>query len=110
MKQAYIIRAQDATIAQNSVPLALGDLTSYSIQVEFSGASAGDLKLQVKNEGGTTWIDLPGSTQAIAAGEAHMWNTEGAGYEMVRAVWTPTAGVGTISAWGVIKENQIKGA
>jgi len=111
MKESLMFNAVDVTAGQTSTPLALGDLTTYSIHVEFSDNSiSGDLKLQVKNVDAGTWIDLPGSTQAVAAGVAHMWNTEGAGYELVRAVWTYTAGAGTMSAFGIIKENQIKGA
>lgn len=110
MKEARLIYLSDVTSTpQTSVPLSLGDLKVYSIQVDFSDNSIqGTLKLQVKLQDGANWVDLPSSTQAVTGGAAHVWNASDAGYTQVRIHWTYTAGAGTMTAHGVIKESPVK--
>lgn len=115
MKEKTILQDVDATSDVTSVPLDLGDLTNYSISVLFSGGAGnlvGSLKLQAatRDDVAASYIDIPGTTQAVAASGDHQWNVSNAAYRYVRAVWTFTSGTGNIEMVAVIVENVIKGA
>lgn len=81
----------------------LCDLTTYSIQVNFSGSDVvGTLKLQGSLDN-SIWVDISGSSQAITASADHIWDAR-AGYRYVKGVWTYTSGTGNISATIHIKQ------
>lgn len=105
-----LISAANAAVNQTSVPLRLNDLTTYSIQVDFSsGTLGGTLALEVSNNG-STWSALTGSSQVVASGVSHLWTVQGAGYDYVRVTWTASAGTGTLSSVAFLKELVVKGA
>lgn len=94
----------------SSVAYDLGDLTNYSIAVDFTGTNlAGTLKLQASNDG-TDFVDVAGSSQAITGAASHIWNVTGASYRYVRVAWAYTSGTGDITARLIAKENVVKGA
>lgn len=110
MKQYTLISAQNAAANQNSIPLSLGDLKGFAIQVTFSSATlGGTLKLQARNSETAEWIDVEDSDQTVVAGAGHLWNVEKAQYYAVRVVWTASAGAGTLTAFAVAKETRIIG-
>lgn len=99
-----------ATLASSAFDL--GDLTCYSIEVVFSGGATdlvGTLTLEASNDN-TTFTTVTGSSQAITASAAHMWNVVGAGYRWVRVRWTFTSGTGNMQAYLSVKENRVVGA
>lgn len=108
MKNELILAAVDATSNRTSGFTDLVDLTTYAIEVVFTGGAgnlAGTLKLQANlNQTSATdptplsssWVDITGSTQAITASSNHIWDVVRAGYRFVRAVWTFSSGTGDI--------------
>ncbi len=110
MRELELISAYNAGSTFQSVPLDIGDLINYSIQVAFSSATLnGTLTLEGSLDK-STWVTLPSSSQAIVSGAAHVWSVQNAGYRYVRVVWTYTSGAGTITAKAFLKEFPIKGA
>lgn len=100
MLTSQLMSTADATATQNSAGYAKGDLTTFSVQFTFSGASAGAVSLDCSNDTTnppTTWIAVSGSSVSITAGESAMINVTNAGYRWVRAKWVPSLGTGTIS-------------
>lgn len=92
-------------------PVWLGHICNYAIQLVFTGTPSGTLKLQASNDlgrqasgypetddGVSNWTDITGSSQVIAAAGNHMWQVENAGYRWVRAVYTRSAGSGTVTS------------
>jgi len=101
MLNAQLMSAANAATSKVSPPYQKGDLNNYSVQFVFSSATlAGAVSLDCSNDIGpnpTTWIQVSGSSITIAAGEAAMINVSNGAYRWVRAVWTPTAGTGTVT-------------
>lgn len=111
MKINVLIADQSAASDLNSTIQDLGDLQTFSISVDFTGADVvGVLKLQSRNDDSEVWKDISGSTQAVAASTSYFYNVQGAGYRFVRVVWDYTSGTGNILARCIVKENPIKGA
>lgn len=110
MKSYDLISAANAASNITSTQLDLGDLKDFSIHCDFSDVSLeGTLKLQSSNDN-SDYVDVTGSSQVVAAGASHMWNIGGAQYRYVRAVWTHSAGTGTLTAKAFLKELNVKGA
>ena len=93
------------------VPIYLGHISNYAIQMTFTGAPTGTFKLQCSNDPGdpnvnpldpkrwelvTHWTDIAGSSQAIAAAGDHTWQVQNAGYLWVRVVYTFASGTGSL--------------
>ena len=113
MNRKELIASTDATVDRVSVPLGLGDLKDFSIQVKFSdggGDIVGTLKLEATNDitGTLDWVDVDSSSQAIATSSSHMWNVTNANYSQVRVNWDFTSGTGNIQALGVLKEYPVR--
>lgn len=68
----------------------------YTIQINFThdGTSAGDMKLQTSVDN-AVYVDYPGSTQAVAAQTAIVWEVTSKGHRYVRVNWNNTAGTGS---------------
>lgn len=88
----------------------LGDLTTFAIAVDFTGADlAGTLYLECSNDQ-TDFVVVTGSSQAVTAAASHVWNVQNAGYRYIRVFWDYTSGTGNIAAKLVAKELYVKGA
>lgn len=110
MKNVAMISAANAGSNFTSVPIRLGDLVTFSVQVTFSsGTLNGTLKLQGSNDN-SNWSDVAGSSQAVTSGASHLWTINNAGYDYVRVDWVNSSGTGTLSAEARIKEFVVKGA
>jgi hypothetical protein len=93
-------------IAGSPVSIAIGSNNSFNatVQATFTdAAAAGTLKLQSSNDpiNPTHWNDITGASIAVAAGATV--TTPGVAnhlcYPFIRAVFTRTAGAGTITAY-----------
>lgn len=83
-------------------------VVSLSFQAFFSdAAAAGTLKLQASNDSApdrgqtafapTNWVDIPSATATVTAGGSVLITIANCCYGYVRAVWTRSAGAGTIT-------------
>lgn len=110
MQDIQLMSAANAGANATSVQATLGDLSNFSIHVDFSsGTLNGTLTLECSNDN-TDWVTVTGSTQSVASGASHMWNIANANYRYVRVVWAWTSGTGTATVRMIIKENVVKGA
>lgn len=104
MLHSQLMSQANAAVTQTSPGYQKGDLSTFSVQFVFSSAtSAGAVKLDCSNDN-TNWIAIADSSVTITAGESAMINVTNGGYRYVRAVWTPTAGTGQITADLVVLE------
>lgn len=96
-----------------SVGYDLGDLSIFSIGVDFTGGAGdlvGTLTLQAANKADFSDVTtVVNSSQAVAASASHLWNVTGAGYRFIRVFWDWTSGTGNITAKLIAKETVIKG-
>lgn len=102
----------DVTSSLNSSAIWSGTLYNAAIQVVFTGAPAGTLKLQCSEDIGnpassdelarvsnvTNWTDVKDSSQAIAGAGAHVWSFDVITHRWLRVVWTPSGGSGYITS------------
>lgn len=110
MKQNNLADAVDASVTVVSKVRDFGENKGFAIQVVFSSATlAGTLTLEGSLDG-ATFVEVAGSSQAIAAGESHLYNVANAFYTQVRVRWVRSAGTGTITIDMTEKENVVKGA
>lgn len=93
-----------------SLPLYLGNIVNFSIQLVFSGTPVGTLKLQCSSDLGNilnpgliqqsdkvvNWTDVNHSDQAISSDGTHTWNVQNVGYNWVRIVYTAVSGTGSL--------------
>ncbi len=103
--------SQTAGSDQRSSIFDLGDLSTFSIAVDFSGGAGdlvGTLYLECSNDG-TDFVVVANSSQAITVSASHMWSVTWAGYRYIRVYWDYTSGTGAIAAKLVAKENVVKG-
>jgi hypothetical protein len=106
MLEYTLLSSQSAATDITSVPLAINDLRYFSIEVTFTGSDVvGTLTLEASN-GGSTWVTVTDSSQAVTASTDHMYDVRDAGYRYVRLVWDYTSGAGNISAIAYVKQNQ----
>lgn len=105
----FPVFSAQANATANSAPILCRFLASASCQITFTDvAAAGTLKLQVSNDpvNPTNWNDLANSSVTVAAGATSVTPplTPYLAYQYIRAVWTRTAGAGTMTAqfhaWG----------
>jgi hypothetical protein len=113
MKIVNVINAgTPANVNVTGTSFDLGDLTSYSIAVDFTdgaGNLAGTLTLEASNDN-SDFVTIVGSNQAVSNSQSHVWNVTGASYRFVRPVWVYSSGTGNIKAKLVAKEQVIVGA
>lgn len=112
MRDVQLIQSVTAASDVTSVAYDLGDLSTFSIAVDFSGGGgdlAGTLTLQASNDG-TDFVTVVNSSQAITSSASHMWNVVGAGYRYIRVFWDATSGTGNIVARLIAKDTVVKGA
>jgi hypothetical protein len=117
MRQSYekIISLGDATASPlNSSKIDTRQVYTVSlVMTSSSGSNAGTIKLQGSNDicgfgnvaanfTPTTWVDLPSTivdgSGTVAAGATVTLVVKQLCYAWLRAVWTPSAGAGTITA------------
>lgn len=92
-----------------TVPLDLGDLDRYSIQIEFTGVNVvGTLTLEIQDVSTLSWVTISESTQAVTASANHFYSVQNGEYRYVRLRWVYTSGSGNISAVAIIKENYVR--
>lgn len=109
MKTVDIIQATSGAVDVTSTPFDLGDLTSYSASVDFTGSDlAGTLTLEASNDN-SDYITVASSSQSVTSAASHMWNISGASYRYVRVKWVASSGTGNISAKLIAKEMTVKG-
>lgn len=108
MKDATLLATTSAAADVTTQPFDLIDLTSYSVQVVFTGVDVvGSLKLQSSLDN-VTYTDVAGSTQAVAASESHTWNVPETGDRYIRVFWDYTSGTGNITIKIFVKEPIVR--
>lgn len=97
---ASLFSATDASGAHNSAALDTSQVAMLSVQAAFTdSASAGTLKLQASNDQTpSTWTDIASASATVASGASCLVTLANVPYQWVRAVWTPSAGAGTVTA------------
>lgn len=110
---AAILNGANAGTSQNSLVIDASQIVSASFQiVSSSGSNAGSLQIQFSNDLSTglatdsngrlvptNWSNL-GSAVTVTGGglqKVEIPQSSYAGYRWLRAVWTPSAGAGTIT-------------
>lgn len=111
MKTIDLIASTSAASSRVSCAVDLGDMTTFSVHVTFSGADvAGTLTLEASDTpNDADFVTVPNSTQAVTASADHVWSVTGAGYRYVRVRWVYTSGTGDIAAYFVGKELRLVG-
>jgi hypothetical protein len=87
----------------------VGNMESYSIQLEFIGTPEGSFWLEASNDKGhpersaagegvdlNTFSIIKGSEQVISEAGIHMWAVSPSSYRWVRVKWNMSAGDGEI--------------
>lgn len=109
-KNEVLISAQSMAASFNSDPVDVRNLIVGSIQIVFTGAPVGSVKLQSSNDAiqfldqpgiqpaATNWTDVDSSTLAISAAGTIMYNLTSIGYDQLRVVYTRTSGTGVMNA------------
>jgi len=112
MRQSFekIIDAGNAaTSPLNSSKIDARQIYALSLVIVSSnGANAGTLKLQGSNDmcafgnvasafTPTNWVDITSATATVAAGAIGYISVNPVCFAWIRAVWTPSAGAGTIT-------------
>lgn len=113
MRQTFykLFDAQTAVGTQTSGKLDTRQVYSISVIISSSdGSNAGTLKLQGSNAPTgfgnvamdftpptASWVDIPNATVTVATGETDVISVLQHCYAWTRAVWTPSAGAGTIT-------------
>lgn len=111
MKIVTLIESTSGAASVNSAAYDLGDITTFSIEVDLTGANVvGTLTLESRDSDTAAWKTVANSSQAITASGDHIWSVTGAGYRYVRVAWVYTSGTGNISSTLVAKENRVVGA
>lgn len=83
----------NATSSAQTLDQAFG----FSVQAQWTGASAaGTLKLQASLDG-TNWDDISGASTTIAGAGNILWNVTDVMFPWVRVVFTRTSGTGSLS-------------
>lgn len=96
----------DLSASTTLVPIYLGNIYTYSIQLIFTGTPTGTFKLQCSNDEGhpkapekpyqyatvVNWVDITGGSQMIASDGIHTYNVETTGYLWVRVAWIAIPG------------------
>lgn len=109
MKEILLVATTSAAADLTTPQVDLGDLTTFSIHVAFTGTNVvGSLALESSLDN-VNWNLIADSTQAVTASTDHVWNTSGAGYRYVRVTWDYTSGTGNILIRFFAKEPLAKG-
>lgn len=98
-QRVLLFDSVDATTAQTSNAVDIGDYRGVSVQVGFKPEATasvfGTLKLQGSNEPELLgWVDIPDSDQEVVAAAGHLWNISDMEYRYLRVVWTPATVTG----------------
>lgn len=108
MKTIELLSTRSAVTDVTTVGFFLVDLTTFAIQVTFTGADVvGTLKLQGSVDN-VTYVDISNSSQAVTASANHLWDVTRAGYTWVKVDWDYTSGTGNITINLVVKENVVR--
>lgn len=111
MKNTNLISTTSAAVDVTSCAQDIGDMTTFSVHVDFSGGAGdlvGTLTLEASNDG-SSFVTVPSSSQSVTNSADHVWSVTGAGYRYVRVFWDYTSGTGNIAAYFVGKEMRIVG-
>ena len=110
MKTVTLIATATGAVDTTSAAFDLGNIQTFSVQVDFSGTDlVGTLTLQCSNASTGPWTTVTSSSQAVTASADHTWNVTGAGYRYVRVFWDYTSGTGNIGAVLVTKDTIVTG-
>lgn len=120
--QARIANAQSLAATVNGPAQHIEHMVGYSITAAVTGtagSAVGTLKIQASNDAfddnvgaGTyekstaTWVDIPGSSQAVSDDGTFIWNVDAAFYGACRVVYTRTSGTGTMEVYFTAKGPQ----
>lgn len=95
----------DASLPQTTRACELYTMISTSIHVYVDGTATGDISLEASNdEGGidgslvTHWVPIAGSAATVDVSNPYMCSLLFSPVRWIRAVWTPTAGAGGLTA------------
>lgn len=91
------------TITTNGKSLITDQVIALSCQCVATGTLTGTLKLQASNDpqtlgNPTNWTDISGATVSVSSAATFLIPKLDISYEFVRAVFTASAGTGTLSA------------
>lgn len=118
MRTAPIQTLKDESVSTTSVNsngIYMAQIFCYSMIAIFVGAPVGSVKIQVSNDNVpvaqgvnpslnvVNWVDLPSSTQAVAAAGQFFLKDQDIGYLWARLVYTRTSGTGTLTVNATIK-------
>ncbi len=108
MRIIELLSTRSAATDVTTIAFDLNDLTTFSIQVTFSGSDVvGGLKLQASIDN-VTFVDVANSSQAVSASASHVWDVSGAGYRYIKVAWDYTSGTGNIGVILGVKEPIVK--
>lgn len=76
----------------------LTQCSGYTYHAVWTGTPVGTLKLQASGDGGTTWADVPGSSQAAGGAAGNwLWDVNNPNYEQVRFAYVFGSSTGTLT-------------
>lgn len=108
-KNDLVMAAGDMATSLNSDVVDVRNLVVGSVQVDFTGAPVGTVKLQCSNDSyqflkqpepqpaPTNWTDVADSAVSISAAGNIMYNLSSIGYDLLRVVYTRSSGTGTMT-------------
>lgn len=99
-----VFEAVDATTTQTSASTNVFGADKLSIHVKFSAANSGTFLVQARNSSKDSWFNVTFNTALTIAAETEaLIVMNEVPFEEIRLSWTPSAGSGTMSAYGKIK-------
>lgn len=108
MQEILLVNGQAATQSRTSPTFRLGDLQTYSVQVDFSGSDlVGTLILKVSLDN-SKFVDNSSSSQAVTGAASNIWNVSNVGYPYVQVGWTYTSGSGNWTVRVFLKDPIVK--
>lgn len=104
MKTSILLATVSAAANKTTIGYDLGDSVGYSLASVVSGADVvGTLSLEVSLDN-TSYVEVPSSSQSIAASADYIYSVSDAQYRYVRAKWVYTSGTGNITITIVVKD------
>lgn len=96
--EALELSGTDLESNQTSLPVWLGHIALFSVQVVITGSPNGTLKLQASNDNGANdiylanasiinWTDIPNQSASISSAGSVIFNVPDSGYKWFRLVW-----------------------
>jgi hypothetical protein len=95
-----VFQSVDASTSQTSPESQVNSSDKLSYHIKFSTNNSGTFDVQAKNDSADTWVSLNfGSALTLTAdNEALLILTE-VPFDLIRLLWTPSAGAGTMTAY-----------